>query len=66
MISYRVTQMGYIELNKENKFNVLSLEFMREIKRCMMSQEVSEDIQFVVLSTKKNEVFCGGADLKCI
>lgn len=58
--------MGHVELNRENKYNILTVEFMKEIKRCLMSHEVSEDIQFVLLTTKKNEVFCGGADLKCI
>ena len=57
--------MGLIQLNRENKYNVLTNEFMREIKRCMMSHEVTEEIEFVVLTSKKHEVFCGGADLKC-
>ena len=66
VMGYKTSQMGYVQLNKENKYNVLTIDFMNQIKRCLMSQEVDEDIQFVVLTTKKNEIFCGGADLKCI
>jgi enoyl-CoA hydratase/carnithine racemase len=57
--------MGYIYMNREDKYNVLSLDFIKELRRMLISQECDEELQFILLTSVKGEVFCGGADLKC-
>ena len=55
-------RIGYITLNRPEKRNALSFEFVREIKSVFAAAENDDNCKVIVLRAN-GEAFCAGADL---
>lgn len=55
--------VGYIEFNRFERRNALSLELFNDLANCLESWESNDDVACVVV-TGGEEVFCAGLDLK--
>ncbi|MES2779417.1 MAG: enoyl-CoA hydratase-related protein [Bacteroidota bacterium] len=63
LVLYEVTdRVGYITLNRPEKRNALSFEFVQEIKDAFVVAERDESCKVIVLRAN-GEAFCSGADL---
>jgi methylglutaconyl-CoA hydratase len=57
-----IDRVGYITLNRPEKRNALSFEFVQEIKNAFIVAERDETCKVIVLRAN-GEAFCAGADL---
>lgn len=57
-----IDRVGYITLNRPEKRNALSYEFVQEIKNALVVAERDETCKVIVLRAN-GEAFCAGADL---
>lgn len=63
LVLYEVKdRVGYITLNRPEKRNALSFEFVQEIKNAFIVAERDEHCKVIVLKAN-GEAFCAGADL---
>lgn len=63
MVGYElVNRVGYITLNRPEKRNALSFEFVSEIKH-ILSTAIDNDNCKVIVLKSSGEAFCAGADL---
>jgi methylglutaconyl-CoA hydratase len=63
LVLYEVKErVGYITLNRPEKRNALSFEFVNEIKSVLSRAEADPDCKVIVLQAA-GEAFCAGADL---
>ncbi len=63
MVGYElVNRVGYITLNRPEKRNALSFEFVHEIKH-ILSTAIDDDNCKVIVIKSSGEAFCAGADL---
>lgn len=63
LVLYEVTnRVGYITLNRPEKRNALSFEFVQEIKDAVIVAERDETCKVIVIRAN-GEAFCAGADL---
>src|ERR1700749_4390958 len=62
-VLYRAEErVGYITLNRPEKRNALSFEFVKEIKDTFRAAEQDENCKVIVIEGN-GEAFCAGADL---
>ena len=63
LVLYEVKdRVGYITLNRPEKRNALSFEFVQQIKRIFSQAEIDENCKVIVIKAN-GEAFCSGADL---
>ena len=63
LVDYTVKErIGFITLNRPEKRNALSFEFVKELTDAFLQAEVDEKVKVVVLKAN-GETFCAGADL---
>lgn len=63
LVLYEVKdRVGYITLNRPEKRNALSFDFVQQIKRVLVQAESDENCKVVVIKAN-GEAFCSGADL---
>lgn len=63
LVLYEVKErVGYITLNRPEKRNALSFEFVQEIKSVFRQAEADENCKVIVIRAN-GEAFCAGADL---
>ncbi|MBC7381944.1 MAG: enoyl-CoA hydratase/isomerase family protein [Bacteroidia bacterium] len=63
LVLYEVTdRVGYITLNRPEKRNALSFDFVKEIKQKLKDAQ-SDDLCKVIVIKANGEAFCSGADL---
>jgi enoyl-CoA hydratase len=55
--------IGEVLLNKEHKNNILSENFMDDIRRSLEAMEIDEATRVITLSSKNHQVFSLGTDL---
>jgi enoyl-CoA hydratase/carnithine racemase len=55
-----------IEINREHKNNILTIEFMEDLRRSLEAMEIDEYTKCVLMYPKKGEVFSVGTDLKSL
>jgi methylglutaconyl-CoA hydratase len=63
LVLYEVKErVGYIILNRPEKRNALSFDFVQQIKRVFIQAESDENCKVIVIKAN-GEAFCSGADL---
>ena len=63
LVLYTVNnRVGYITLNRPEKRNALSFDFVQQIKRVFLQAENDESCKVIVIKGN-GEAFCSGADL---
>lgn len=63
LVLYEVKdRVGYIILNRPEKRNALSFDFVKQIKRIFMQAETDENCKVIVIKAI-GDAFCSGADL---
>jgi methylglutaconyl-CoA hydratase len=63
LVSYEcINRVGYITLNRPEKRNALSFEFVELIKNCF-KQAIADELCKVIVLRSSGQAFCAGADL---
>lgn len=60
-----INRIGYLILNRPEKRNALSFEFVQEIKQALTSLEENSNVKVIVMKGE-GQAFCAGADLAYI
>lgn len=58
--------VGVLKLNKEHRYNTLTTNHIKNIRRGIESLNLDDAIRLIYMTTEKGEHFCNGTDFRSI
>lgn len=58
--------MGYLKLNREHRYNTLTSNYIKNIRRSLETLNIDEVVKVILMTSANGEHFCNGTDFRTI